>query len=106
MSIYGMYPQEPLEAMYPDIYYQVYPKVKMYCEMYDVPMNSGLYPYPNRTAVEQMTDYIYQNVGTAVETKVEQQFGGGFGGRIVRSLITILLIRELLRRRGPYYYYY
>lgn len=106
-----VYGQEHLETMYPDIYYRVYPQVKMCCEMYDVPTNPGFYPYPTRAAVEQMTDYICQNMGTEEQPQVDQQFdygygGYGFGRRFLRPLITILLIRELLRRRRPYYYYY
>lgn len=96
-----MFPQEHLGAMYPDIYYQVYPMVKMCCEMYDVPTNPGFHPYPTRAAVEQMTDYILQNVETAGDAQINQQFGRG----ALRSLILILLVRELLRRRrfSPFY---
>lgn len=106
---YQVFAQEHLEAMYPDIYNRVYPTVQMCCEIYDVPSNPGFYPYPTRAAVEQMTEYIYQNVATAAEPQVNQEFGYGYGGYgygggFLRPLITILLIRELLRRRRPYYY--
>lgn len=90
-----LYAQEHLEAMYPDVYNKVYPMVKLCCEMYDVPTNPGFYPYPTRSAVDQMTDYIYQNMGESGASQVKQQFGG----ELLRSLILILLIRELLRRR-------
>lgn len=108
--MYPVYGQENLEAMYPDIYYRVYPTVQRCCEMYDVPTNPGMYPYPTRVAVEQMTDYIYMNVGAMGEAQINQfgygyGYGGyGFGGGLLRPLIGILLIRELLRRRRPYFY--
>lgn len=98
-----LYAMEHLEMMYPEEYNKVYPMVRMCCEMYDVPSNPGFYPYPTRAAVEQMTDYICQNVCTTGETEVNQQFGAfGFGRRFLRPFILILLIRELLRRRRSF----
>ncbi|MBZ4653284.1 MAG: hypothetical protein JG781_623 [Peptococcaceae bacterium] len=90
-----LYPQEHLEAMYPDIYHRVYPMIRQCCEIYDVPTNPGFYPYPTRAAVEQMADYIHQRVMADPASPAERQFGGG----LLRALILILLIRELLRRR-------
>ncbi len=81
--------------MYPDVYHRVYPIIRQCCEIYDVPVNPGFYPYPIRAAVEQMADYIYQKVITDPAIPAERQGGGG----ILRALILILLIRELLRRR-------
>ncbi|MTI82664.1 MAG: hypothetical protein FH756_01940 [Firmicutes bacterium] len=94
---------EPLDRMYPDVYYRCYPYVKQACEMYDNPDNPGFYPYPTRVAVEQMTEYVFQRVdaGDYTQSMDRQYYGGG----ILRPLIGILVIRELLRRRGPYYYY-
>lgn len=89
---------EPLDAMYPDIYYQVYPTVKRYCEMYDNPNTPGCHPYPSRAFVEQMADQIYQQVAVSTGYPLERQGGRG----LLRSLVLILLIRELLRRRGSY----
>lgn len=86
-------PQEHLESMYPDIYRRVYPVVVQCCEIYDVPSNPGFYPYPTRVAVEQMTDYILQRVGSEPGFPMERQAG------LLRALILILLIRQLLRRR-------
>ena len=54
-----MYNYEPLDSMYPDVYYRVYPYVKQMCEMYDNSSNPDLYPYPTREAIEKMTDSIY-----------------------------------------------
>lgn len=100
-----MYNYEPLDSMYPDIYHRVYPYVKQMCEMYDNSSNPDLYPYPTREAIEKMTDSIYNRVMVEMkdlsldeEITAKQFFGRG----LFRSLITILLIRELLRRRRSY----
>jgi len=90
--------------MYPEVYYRVYPYVKQMCEMYDNSSNPDLYPYPTREAVEKMTDSIYHRVMaemknlSADEEITVKQFERG----LFRSLIAILLIRELLRRRRSY----
>ncbi|SFG22850.1 hypothetical protein SAMN05660649_01042 [Desulfotomaculum arcticum] len=97
-SYYPPCATEPLDVMYPDIYYQVYPVVKQYCEMYDNPSNPGCYPYPTRMTIEQMTTQIYQKVVVVTGYQLERQDGRG----LLRSLVLILLIRELLRRRGSY----
>ncbi|HHW28329.1 MAG TPA: hypothetical protein GXX21_02045 [Syntrophomonadaceae bacterium] len=99
-----MYNYEPLDSMYPEVYYRVYPYVKQMCEMYDNSSNPDLYPYPTREAVEKMTDSIYHRVMaemknlSADEEITVKQFERG----LFRSLIAILLIRELLRRRRSY----
>lgn len=88
---------EHLEAMYPEVYWRINPMVMRYTEMYDVPSNPGFYPYPTRAMVEQMTDTIYQQVMADPNFPMERQ-----GGSFLRSLILILLIRQLLRRRYAY----
>jgi len=99
-----LYNYEPLDSMYPEVYYRVYPYVKQMCEMYDNSSNPDLYPYPTREAVEKMTDSIYHRVMaemknlSADEEITVKQFERG----LFRSLIAILLIRELLRRRRSY----
>jgi len=97
-----IYMREHLESMYPEEYNRIYPMVKMYTEMYDVPSNPGFHPYPTRAAVEQMADHICNSMCTAEESEVNQQFGFGFGRRFLRPFILILLIRELLRRRRSF----
>jgi len=99
-----LYNYEPLDSMYPEVYYRVYPYVKQMCEMYDNSSNPDLYPYPTREAVEKMTDSIYhrvmaemKNLSTDEEITIKQ-----FERGLFRSLIAILLIRELLRRRRSY----
>ncbi|MDD4237787.1 MAG: hypothetical protein PHT62_04455 [Desulfotomaculaceae bacterium] len=115
---------EALESMYPDIYHCVHPMVRSMCEMYDVPTNTHMCPSPSRAVVEQMADQIYNNVvinfgiRDDVQPMPRQFFGPGFGGpgfvgpgfggpfvgRIfLRDLISILLIRELLFRRGRFF---
>lgn len=87
-------PYEHLEAMYPEMYWRINPMIMTYTEMYDVPSNPGFYPYPTRAAVEQMADAIYQQAIADPNFPMERQ-GRGF----LRSLILILLIRQLLHRR-------
>lgn len=90
----GMVSREPLTAMYPDVYYSVYPVVQQMCDMYDNPSNPDFYPHPSRSAVERLADDIYYSV---VGDPMMMQEGRG----LLRALILILLIRELIRRRGP-----
>lgn len=99
------YPGEPLDSMYPEIYYRIYPMIKQMCEMHDNPSNPELYPYPCRAGVERMADHIYRRVLTEMgDDYPEKEYTAEQFGRrgLLRSLILILLIRELLRRRGSY----
>lgn len=95
---HSMYPYEPLDMMYPEVYYRVYPMVKEMCEMYDNPSNPDMYPYPTRDGVEGMAENIYHNLMNHMAITGEIQQLRPF----LRTLITILLIRELLRRRGSF----
>jgi len=97
-------PQHQLEAMYPRIYYIIFPVVVGHCDMMD--SSYGLSYIPTREQLEAMTDDIYARVERDVEAEIMQgsrelddrQFG--FGRRnLLRGLISILLIRELIRRR-------
>ena len=87
--------------MYPDIYRRVYPRVQEVCERHDVYHNPRMYPQVDPSMVEQMTDEIY---GLCTQEVSTEQFGSR---GIFRDLITILLIRQLLRRRrrSPFYGY-
>jgi len=92
---------------------------KKTCEMYDVPANNYMCPSPSRAVVEQMADQIYNivviNYGIRDDIHpmprqfvgpgfIGPGFGGVFFGRgFLRDLITILLIRELLFRRGRFF---
>ncbi|MBZ4647107.1 MAG: hypothetical protein PWR27_2082 [Petroclostridium sp.] len=106
----GMMDYEPMR--YPDIYYVIHPMVRRKCEMMDTPYNPMMQPYPSYEMVEQMTDEIVEELrmshpdmmrdyGIQSESETEQFFGPR---GLLRALIAILLIRELLRRRGTYGY--
>ncbi|MCX7922184.1 MAG: hypothetical protein N3B21_09265 [Clostridia bacterium] len=126
------YPVENLQDMYPDVYKRVYPRIKQVCIVTDVESNPEMNPYPSRAAVERMADEIYNSISMEMGDLDDdnRQFGvgvaGGYPGyygypgyagyynypaygyyggrRFLRDLIGILLIRELLGRRGIYYY--
>lgn len=90
---------------YPQIYYRVFPRIRSICEEMDVPSNPCMYPYPSEETISSMTDRILEEVvendlsGLDYEIRVgRRQFVFG-GRRVLRDLISILLIRELLRRR-------
>ncbi|MBU5675908.1 hypothetical protein KQI88_05730 [Alkaliphilus sp. MSJ-5] len=102
---------ESLESMYPEIYHRVYPKVMHMCMMMDHPNNPEMYPCPRRETVERMADDIYMQTMMEMGGEWEDwqpmsqqfpEFGRDRFGRrpFLRDLIFILLIRQLLRRRG------
>jgi len=102
-------PQQQLEAMYPRIYYIIYPVVVGYCDMMDT--TYGLSYVPTREQLEAVVDEIYSRVERDVDAEImkgsreldERQFGIG-GRNLLRGLISILLIRELIsRRRNPFF---
>ena len=97
--------------MYPDIYRIIQPRVVRMCIMLDVPGNTSVHPNPSRQAIEQMTDRLYGDVCNELGYSDEESDdrspvffpGGGFvkrPRRHIRDITRILLIRELLRRRG------
>lgn len=102
-------PVQDLETMYPKMYYHAYPAVTGYCDMMGI--KPGVDFSPTREQLDSMVDGIYRNVESQLpaeegDWEPRQPFGGfgGFGRRrFLRDLIAILLIRELLRRRRPYY---
>lgn len=95
---------EPLAEMYPDIYKRVCPYVLQATEMYDRPNNPEFYPYPRRAAVERLADRVYQRVSQCPEFSEDFSAKQFFDRDILRPLIIILLIRELTRRRGFFYF--
>jgi hypothetical protein len=98
-----VYAYEHLSAMYPECYQKIYPVVLRTCEIYDVPTNPQMYPYPSRGAVYQMADSIYNMVSPEFTfTDVSEQQVGFGSRRLFRDLILILLISTLLRRRGTF----
>ncbi len=103
------WPAENLESMYPEIYYRVYPRIRDMCAVYDVPGNPAFFPHPSRQAVDAMVERIFMDCIAEMgdpelkdmEEHHDRQFGFALGGRrLLRDLVAILLIRELLRRRG------
>lgn len=104
------YPAASLESMYPDIYNRIHPRVRHMCMMMDTPNNAEMYPCPRRQTVERMTDDIYMQMMSEMgreygnwDPMYQQypEYGGGFsGGSFLRDIISIILIRELLFRRG------
>jgi hypothetical protein len=117
-SMPGIYPAQniqtmDLEAMYPQVYYKVYPYVKNYCDM--VGIKHGMMFSPTKEQMDMMVDNIYNQVQPMVDMPEDEMkdmentrpivFGPAvFGGRrFLRDIIGILLIQELLNRR-PYGY--
>ncbi|SNS45088.1 hypothetical protein SAMN05446037_101082 [Anaerovirgula multivorans] len=82
-----------LTDMYPEVYRTVYPRVVEVCTRYDVYTHPRMYPQVDPAMIQEMTDEIY---GLCTQEVDAEQFGPR---GIFRDLITILLIRQLLRRR-------
>lgn len=104
-------PQDQLESMYPKCYYIIYPEVNRHCDMFNK-MYGTMYN-PSRKQLEEIVDEIDNSVGSYVDAEYQErdenytenrQFGLGSRRRFRRDLISILLLRELLRRRRPNYY--
>ncbi len=109
-------PQDQLESMYPKCYYIINPEVNRHCDMFNK-MYGTMYN-PSRKQLEEIVDEIDNSVGSYVDAEYQEQdenatenrqFGVGYWGhgsrrRFRRDLISILLLRELMRRRRPHYY--
>lgn len=103
-------------ARFPDIYYQVQPVIhNTICEM-----DNAYMTYPSQEFLDQMVDRACEaffgmypdmveletTIGNPGEAAMETQIGFGRPFRrrgLFRDLVTILLLSELLRRRGYYY---
>ncbi|NSW92607.1 MAG: hypothetical protein HPY74_18475 [Firmicutes bacterium] len=103
-------PQQQLESMYPKVYIIIFPVVRRHCDMMD--MKYGVMHIPTREQLDSMVDSIVKTVSSDVELAIaegvreeERQLGLG-GRRLLRDLVLILLLRELIRRRGQYWGYY
>lgn len=109
-------PYENLEDMYPDVYRVMQPCVVDKCDRMGI--GPGMICNPTKEELDIMADEVVVKVEKNVyldmdgeEEGSERQpigtFGGTFGRRrVLRDLATILLIRELIRRRSPYSYGY
>lgn len=102
-------PKEQMEAMYPKVYNIIYPHVKNQCDMYKAEfgqMNNPSFEQLNEMA-DNITDLVEKDVDTEVNkmgNEGERQLGFG-GRRLLRDLVSILLIRQLIGRRPPFYGY-
>ena len=104
------YSTESLESMYPNIYHMIHPKVRHMCMMMDTPNNPEMYPCPSKEAIERMADHIHMQVVSEMGGEYDNwapmsqqypEYGEGYGGSsFLRDIISIILIRELLFRRG------
>ncbi len=101
-------PEQQLESMYPKVYIIIFPVVQRHCDMMD--MQYGMMYVPTCEQLDSMTESIVKIVSQDVEMTItkgereeERQLGLG-GRRLLRDLVTILLLRELIRRRRPYGY--
>ncbi|NLC67770.1 MAG: hypothetical protein GX754_03065 [Clostridiaceae bacterium] len=99
-------PQQQLESMYPRVYTIVFPVVEQHCDMMD--MKYGPMHIPTREQLESWTDDVCKKVEADVDKAIaeggreeERQLGLG-GRRLLRNLITILILRELIRRRSQF----
>lgn len=100
-------PQEDLERMYPRIYYQVYPAVQRHCDMAEATYGPTF--TPTREHLDKMVDDVLAQVKVEVDVDVDvkvksprddddRQFPFA-GRRLLRDLVSVLFIRDLLRRR-------
>ena len=104
-----MYPmatlaEQELEKMYPKVYHTVYPAISRSCDTLD--STHGSMHIPTKDEVKRMVDEIYKRVEVDANEALKQDYSSeqerqlGISGRaLLRDLITILLIRELIRRR-------
>jgi hypothetical protein len=100
--------QEQMEAMYPRVYNIIYPHVRNQCDMFD--NQHGLMNSPTNEQLNEMVDNITNTVEHEVDMEVNKSVTAGerqlgFGGRrLLRDLVSILLIRQLIGRRRPPFY--
>jgi hypothetical protein len=95
---------QDIEAMYPQTYHIVYPCIRQECDMME--MQFGSMYTPGHEKMKEIVDKIYARVEADVEITLRDQKDSkenrqlGFGGRrLLRDLISILFLREILRRR-------
>jgi len=104
-------PAQQLESMYPKTYFVIYPVVSEMCDMMD--MKYGTTYCPRKEELDKAIEEIVVRVEPQIEVIVRDNPGemeearqfGFYGRRFLRDLAGILLIRELLGRRRPFYGY-
>lgn len=88
-----------LEMLYPQIYFRVMPLVMHHCDHLE--SKHGVMYCPTKGELSEISDDIYNRLNDNMDSynmnNIEEtrQFGGGFLG----DLASILLLRELSRRR-------
>ncbi|MFL0247174.1 hypothetical protein [Candidatus Clostridium stratigraminis] len=95
-----------LEMLYPQIYFRVMPLVMHHCDQME--SRHGVMYSPTRNELSRITDDIENRLNDTmgnISGEETRQFGGGFLG----DLASILLLRELTRRRRgrrrrPFFY--
>lgn len=104
-------PQQQLEKMYPRTYYVIQPVVNRECDRLE--MQYGKMYTPSHEQMEGMIDKIYAEIEADIEIVIKEEPRDtedrqiGFSGRrVLRDLISVLLIRNLTGRRcfwgGPF----
>ncbi len=101
-------PEDQLENMYPKTYKIINPVVQNYCDKME--MKNGVMSTPSKEQLDEICENICKDVEADVDKVMEAEIKDekrqlGFGGRfILRDLATILLLRELIRRRRTFGY--
>ncbi|WP_072887142.1 hypothetical protein [Tepidibacter formicigenes] len=106
---YMNYCYRAAQKLYPKIYHEVYPYVVVKCEKEDTEYNMEMNPFPREEKIEKMVDEIYEDYtknckhrSDEEEYEDDEQYRQRRyrRRRFTRDLIRILLIEELLGRRG------
>ncbi|MFZ5968619.1 MAG: hypothetical protein ACOYVK_15805 [Bacillota bacterium] len=110
-SEYLYYCEVEANKMYPEIYHQIFPHVHRICEREDHLYNPMMHPFPRKEVVDRMIEEIYENIQEDNMHRSPEDFTRQRD--FLRSIIGIILLRELLdrrrrrrRRRRPGYYDY
>lgn len=107
--------EKTAESLYPQAYHDIYPHVKRVCQRVDRLDSTTMYALPNKEIIEKMIEEIYDayrtetlsNQNTASYEMREEYHAAQLNPW--GSLIGVILIGELLRRRRglhPYPYPY
>ena len=96
--------EKEAHKLYPEIYHGLYPYIRMVCAREDHIYNMKMQPLPDKETINSMADEVYQLYESNNNEASAESFGhGGF----LKTLITVFLIDELLKRRHrpqPYPY--
>jgi len=111
MQAHQQYPSahmqiQQLETMYPRVYHVVMPEIDKCCD--EIDMQYGYMHCPTKAEMDAMVDKMYVRVEKDVDRVLKEEYGDdrqfGYAGRgLLRGLLATLLIRQLIRRRFPFY---